>query len=81
MAPERARAMKESIRLLFVCEPDTSSGDVLVENLDGSSATIRNPTSYIERQKYLAVRSAELWVYDGTSGEVLLKETLQPTKR
>lgn len=82
MPPERARAMKDSIRLLLVCEPASATdGPLVVENMDASEATISNPTSFIESQKYLAVRSAELWVYDVTSGAVLLKAPLEPNLR
>ncbi len=78
---ERARALKDGIRVLVVCEPDASLGRALVvENVDTLTPTISTPVDYEDNQYYLSVRWAQVWVYDDRTGEILLKADLAPAK-
>jgi hypothetical protein len=70
VSPDRAAALKETIRALIVCKlaaPYSSEG------LSETKATIDNPTRMSIDRYYLHVQPLAVWFYDWQTGQIIAK--------
>jgi hypothetical protein len=72
--PSEASALKERLRLLVVCRPQTPLPTV--EGLDGFSATSNNPTEGATKWKYINVNLVGYALFDSGTGKVLANQGL-----
>lgn len=84
--PDKAKTLKNNIGFLFICKPALrpykpsyghEGNDLLHTGSSYRAATMDNPYELIFNMKYINVEALAVWVYDSSTGEILLKTQLK----
>ena len=79
LTPVRARSLKDSLGAIIVCRIAFDDKPYAASDVHATEATITSPTEVLVEYKYVRARVLQLWLFDRSTGEILLKDTTEAT--